>query len=94
MLAANAWNIAQYAALVMMIAQVSDLKPGELVHVISDCHIYDRISPLWRNLSWTPILPQVWNWINHNRLFRLHPESFIVTDYRHGESIGKYEVAV
>ena len=50
MLAANAWNIAQYAALVMMIAQVSDLKPGELVHVISDCHIYDRHIPIVEEL--------------------------------------------
>ena len=29
----NAWNVAQYAALVMMLAQVSGLVPGELVHV-------------------------------------------------------------
>ena len=41
-LAANAMNVCQYAALVHMIAQVSGLKAGELVHVIADCHIYDR----------------------------------------------------
>ena len=42
MLTANNWNVVQYAALVHMIAQVSGLEAGELVHVIADCHIYDR----------------------------------------------------
>ena len=42
MLTANNWNVCQYAALVHMMAQVSGLKVGELVHVIADCHIYDR----------------------------------------------------
>ena len=42
MLTANNWNVCQYAALVHMIAQVSGLEAGELVHVIADCHIYDR----------------------------------------------------
>ena len=42
MLTANNWNVVQYAALVHMMAQVSGLKAGELVHVIADCHIYDR----------------------------------------------------
>ena len=42
MLTANGWNVMQYAALTMMMAQVSGLEPGEFVHVIADCHIYDR----------------------------------------------------
>ena len=42
MLAANNWNVVQYAVLVHMMAQVSGLVPGELVHVIADAHIYDR----------------------------------------------------
>ena len=42
MLTANNWNVCQYAALTHMIAQVSGLQVGELVHVIADCHIYDR----------------------------------------------------
>lgn len=46
MLTANNWNVCQYAALVHMMAQVSGLKAGELVHVIADCHIYDRHIPL------------------------------------------------
>lgn len=42
MLAANNWNVVQYAVLVHMMAQVSGLKAGELVHIIADAHIYDR----------------------------------------------------
>lgn len=42
MLAASNWNVVQYAVLVHMMAQVSGLEPGELVHVIADAHIYDR----------------------------------------------------
>ena len=40
-LAANNWNVCQYALLLMMVAQVNDMVPGELVHVIADAHIYD-----------------------------------------------------
>ncbi len=50
MLAANAWNVAQYAALVHMMAQVSGLEAGEFVHVIADAHIYDRHVPIIEEL--------------------------------------------
>ena len=50
MLTANGWNVMQYAALLMMFAQVSGLVPGELVHVIADCHIYDRHVPIVEEL--------------------------------------------
>ena len=46
MLTANGWNVMQYAALVHMMAQVSGLEAGELVHVIADAHIYDRHVPM------------------------------------------------
>ena len=39
------WNVVQYAVLTHMMAQVSGLQVGELVHVIADCHIYDRHIP-------------------------------------------------
>ena len=45
MLTANNWNVVQYAALTHMLAQVSGLEVGEFVHVIADCHIYDRHIP-------------------------------------------------
>ena len=46
MLTANGWNVMQYAVLVHMLAQVSGLEAGELIHVIADAHIYDRHVPL------------------------------------------------
>ncbi len=49
-LAANNWNVYQYALLLMMFAQVSDMEAGELLHVIADAHIYDRHIPLIREL--------------------------------------------
>ena len=50
MLAANNWNICQYAVLLHMIAQVSGYKAGELVHVIADAHIYDRHIPIIKDI--------------------------------------------
>lgn len=41
-LAANNWNVCQYSVLLMMLAQITGMKAGELVHVIADAHIYDR----------------------------------------------------
>lgn len=49
-LAANNWNVVQYAVLLHMMAQVSGFKAGELVHVIADAHIYDRHIPLVKEL--------------------------------------------
>ena len=46
MLAANNWNVCQYAVLLHMFAKCSGLKVGELVHVIADAHIYDRHVPI------------------------------------------------
>lgn len=57
MLTANNWNIVQYAVLVHMLAQVSGLEAGELVHVIADCHIYDRHIPLVEQLLQREPLP-------------------------------------
>ena len=45
MLAANNWNVVQYSVLTHMLAQVAGLEVGEFVHVIADCHIYDRHIP-------------------------------------------------
>jgi thymidylate synthase len=49
-LVANNWNVCQYAVLIHMLAQVSGLEAGELVHVIADAHIYDRHVPLIEEL--------------------------------------------
>jgi thymidylate synthase len=34
------FNIASYALMTMMIAQVCELEPGDFVHTLGDCHIY------------------------------------------------------
>ena len=57
MLAANNWNVCQYAVLVHMFAQVSGLKAGELVHVIADAHIYDRHIPIIEKMLAEPEPP-------------------------------------
>lgn len=57
MLTANNWNVAQYAALLMMIAQVSHLKAGELVHVIADAHVYDRHIEMVKEIMEMPRYP-------------------------------------
>ncbi len=46
MLTASNWNVCQYAVLLHMMARSTGLEAGELVHVIADCHIYDRHVPL------------------------------------------------
>ena len=57
MLAANNWNVCQYAVLVHMFAQISGLKAGELVHVIADAHIYDRHIPIIEKMLAEPEHP-------------------------------------
>lgn len=96
MLAANAWNVAQYAALVMMFAQVSGLKPGELVHVIADAHIYDRHIPIVEELIERECFdaPKVTLDESVTDFYKFTPDSFTVTDYKHGEKIGRFPVAV
>ena len=57
MLAANNWNVVQYAMLLMMMAQVAGLEAGELVHVIADAHIYDRHVPIIEDMIKNAPLP-------------------------------------
>ncbi|MBE6030184.1 MAG: thymidylate synthase [Clostridiales bacterium] len=65
-LAANNWNVVQYSVLVHMMAQVSGLEPGELVHVIADAHIYDRHIEIVKELIERPQFPAP--------KFRLNPD--------------------
>ena len=96
MLTANAWNVAQYAALVYMFAQVSNLEPGEFVHVIADCHIYDRHIPIVEELiKRTPFpAPKVTLDKSITDFYDFTPESFKVENYEHGEKIARFPVAV
>ncbi len=63
-LAANNWNVCQYAALVHMLAQVCGMKAGEFVHVIADAHIYDRHVPMIEELISREPLPAPMFWLN------------------------------
>ena len=57
MVVANNWNVVQYSVLLIMMAQVSGLKAGELVHVIADAHIYDRHIPALETMFENPQYP-------------------------------------
>ncbi len=96
MLAANAWNVAQYAALVMMLAQASGLQAGELVHVIADAHIYDRHIPIVKEIITREQFdaPKVTLDPSVTDFYAFTPESFTVENYVHGEKIGKFPIAV
>ena len=84
MLTANNWNVVQYAALVCMMAQVSGLKPGELVHVIADCHIYDRHIPLVEKMiEQEPFeAPTFWMDPEITDFYQFRKDSFRLDGYR------------
>ncbi len=63
-LAANNWNVCQYAILVHMLAQVCGMLVGELVHVIADAHIYDRHIPVIQELIQRPVYDAPTFWLN------------------------------
>ncbi len=63
-LAANNWNVCQYAVLMHMLAQVCGMRVGELVHVIADAHIYDRHIPIIKELIQRPTYDAPTFWLN------------------------------
>lgn len=95
-LAANNWNVVQYSALLMMFAQVSGLEAGELVHVISDMHIYDRHIPLVEELIKREPLPAPKLHINPDvkNFYDFTLDDFTVEGYEHGKAIGKVPIAI
>ena len=96
MLTANGWNVMQYAALLMMMAQVSGLVPGELVHVIADAHIYDRHVPVVEELlKREPYpAPKVMLDPTVTDFYAFTKGSFTVEGYQYHELDGKSPVAV
>lgn len=96
MLTANNWNVLQYSLLLMMFAQVSNLKPGELIHVIADAHIYDRHVDLVKEIIKKPqhkapklkINPNIKNFYD----FKL--EDFELEDYEFEKLDKKIPVAI
>ncbi len=96
MAVANNWNVVQYAVLVHMLAQVSGLKVGELVHVIADAHIYDRHEPqVLRMLSGTQH-PAPKFWINSEvtDFYKFTVDDFRLDGYEYEPFSERFEVAI
>lgn len=95
-LAANAWNVCQYAVLMHMMAQVSGLVPGELVHVIADAHIYDRHLPVIEDLIKRETYPAPTFKMNPDikNFYDFTLDDFALENYQKGEQIKGIPVAV
>lgn len=96
MLAANNWNVCQYALLLHMIAQVSGFEAGELVHVIADAHIYDRHVPIVKSLiEQEPFAaPKLITDKSITDFYSFTPDSFSFDDYKYHSDKVKFPVAV
>ncbi len=96
MLVANNWNVAQYAALVHMLAQVSGLIAGELLHVIADAHIYDRHIPIVEEIIERKpyAAPKLWMDQSIDDFYAFTKESIKLIDYTAHELDVKIPVAV
>ena len=95
-LAANNWNVVQYAVLVHMMAQVSGLKPGELVHVIADAHIYDRHIPIVEELIKRPTYPAPKFTMNPDvkDFYEFTLDDFSIEDYVTGPQVKDIPIAI
>ena len=93
-LTANNWNVCQYA--VHMFAQVCGMKPGELVHVIADAHIYDRHIPIIREMIKRPTYPAPKFWLNPEikDFYEFTKADVKLLDYQHNDQIKNIPVAV
>lgn len=95
-LAANNWNVCQYAVLMHMLAQVCDMRVGELVHVIADAHIYDRHVPIVKELIERPQYDAPKFWLNPDikDFYQFITDDIKITDYVTGEQIKDIPIAV
>ncbi len=95
-LAANNWNVVQYAVLLHMLAQVCDMKAGELMHVIADAHIYDRHVPIIEELIERTPYPAPKFWLNPEikDFYQFTRNDVKVEDYKTGEQITGIPIAV
>ena len=95
-LAANNWNVCQYAILLMMVAQVCDMVPGELLHVIADAHIYDRHVDAIRELIGREEYPAPKVHLNPDvkDFYQFTTADLLVEDYQAGPQIKNIPIAV
>lgn len=96
MLAANNWNVVQYAVLTHMFAAVSGLRAGELIHVIADAHIYDRHVPLIEKIiaNEPKKAPEFIIDPTVDDFYKFTRDSFKVEGYEYSEFTAKIPVAV
>ena len=96
MVVANNWNVVQYSILLMMMAKVSGLKVGELVHVIADAHIYDRHIPALKNMFENPQYdaPKLVIKRDVTDFYDFKVEDFELVDYKATPLKDKLEVAI
>ncbi|RAJ05050.1 thymidylate synthase [Chitinophaga skermanii] len=89
------FNIASYALLTMMIAQVCDLEPGEFIHTFGDVHLYNNhVEQANEQLSRQPFsLPTMKINPAVKDIFSFQFEDFVLEDYQAHPSI-KAPVAV
>ncbi len=95
-LTANNWNVVQYAVLLHMFAQVSGLEAGELVHVISDAHIYDRHVPIVEEILKNPQYPAPTFKMNKDikNFYDFTVDDFELENYQYTKLDKKIEVAI
>ena len=95
-LAANNWNVCQYAILLMMVAQTVGMIPGELVHMIADAHIYDRHVDIIRELISRPQFdaPKVTLNPEVADFYAFTTDDLIVEGYEHGPQVKNIPIAV
>ena len=95
-LAANNWNVCQYAVLIYMLAQVCGMKAGELVHVIADAHIYDRHIPMIEELISREPYPAPTFWLNPEikDFYDFTPDDVRLENYQTHPQIKNIPIAV
>jgi thymidylate synthase len=78
------FNIASYALLTLMVAQVTDLRPGEFVHTFGDAHLYNNhLEQARLQLSReTRPLPKLWINPNVKSIFDFQYDDFRLEGYQ------------
>lgn len=95
-LAASAFNTCQYSLLVMMLAQVCGFEAGELVHMISDYHVYDRHIDIVKDLVQREQFPAPRVRLNPKvkNFYDFTVDDLIVEDYKANPQVKGIPIAV
>ena len=82
------FNIASYALLTLMMAQVTGLEPGEFVHTLGDAHLYlNHLNQAREQLQRTPYPLPVLEIAERSDLFAFEYDDFKLRGYRAHEKI-------